>query len=275
MRLRALIAVSLGTLAGAGGLSACGGSAVVLGPLAQAADVTAKVGGAHMQISAQVEAAGLPQAVSMEGGGYFNFANHEGTFSLALTGFPASAGVGPEATIQEILKGSDVYVGSSLFAGKLPGGAKWMKLDIAHLAQTAGLNPSELIDGQSNPAEFLSYLKETGATVAKVGSQRVRGVPTTHYTATVDLAKALAAQPGVDAGAAEKAIAQLGVSEAPVDVWVDSHNLVRRLQITLGASTVHLRMNIEMFDFGAIPAVSPPPASETFEATSSALAGLG
>jgi hypothetical protein len=274
MRLRALIAAGLGALVVAGGVSGCGGSAVILGPLAQAADVTAKVGGAHMQVSAQVEAAGLPQALSMSGGGYFNFANHEGTFSFQLAGLPASAGGGSEATIQEILKGSDMYVGSSLFAGKLPDGAQWMKLDIAHLAQAAGLNPSQLIDGESNPAEFLTYLKQTGATLATVGSQRVRGVPTTHYTATIDLAKALAAE-GADSGAAQKAITQLGVSELPVDVWVDSHDLVRRLQITVGAATVHMRMNLELFDFGATPAVSAPPASETFEATSSALSGLG
>lgn len=273
MRLRGLIAAGLGALLLAGGVSGCGGSAVVLGPLAQAADVTAKVGGAHMQMNAQIEDAGLPQAVSMEGGGYFNFVDHEGTFSFKLTGLPTSVGVGSETTIQEILKGSDMYVGSSLFAGKLPDGAQWMKLDIAHLAQSAGLNPSQLIDGQSNPAEFLTYLKQTGATVATVGSQRVRGVPTTHYTATIDLAKVLAAE-GADSGAAQKAIAQLGVSELPVDVWVDSHDLVRRLQITLGASAAHLRMNIELFDFGATPAVSPPPASETFEATSRALSGL-
>jgi len=34
-------------------------------------------------------------------------------------------------------------------------------------------------------------------------------------------------------------------------------------------------MDIEMFGFGSVPTVSAPPASETFDATSTTLSGLG
>ncbi len=232
-----------------------------------------------MQLNARIESAGFPQAIEMSGGGYFNFASHEGQFSIQLTGLPSVAAFGSEPTMQEIFKGSNLYVGSSLFTNKLPGGARWMEVDLARVGQAAGLDPSQLLDGQSNPAQFLEYLKASGASVTVVGHELLRGVPTTHYSADIDLNKALAAVAGANAGAAQKAIAELGVSQLPVDVWVDSNDLVRRLQITLHApaagQNLQLQMNLELFGFGATPAVSAPPPSETFDATSTALGGVG
>ncbi len=134
------------------------------------------------------------------------------------------------------------------------------------------------MNGESNPAEILQYLKASGATVAKVGSQRIRGVPTTHYSATINIEKAAAALGGAADGAAQKAISKLGVSDLPVDVWIDSHDLVRRIEVTLStpAAAGHLQVeiNIELFDFGATPTVTIPAPSETFEASSTGLSGL-
>ena len=52
--------------------------------------------------------------------------------SITLVGLPAgsglAAGEGP-LRMEEIFKGSTIYVASPLFAGKLPSGARWMKLD--------------------------------------------------------------------------------------------------------------------------------------------------
>jgi hypothetical protein len=281
MRPRALITATLASIALVGTLSGCGSSAVVVsGPLAQAAYVTGHVGGAHMQLNAQIEGSGLPQAVTMNGGGFFNFRSHEGSFSIELSGLPtALAGSAP--TMQELFKGSNLYIGSSLLTGKLPGGAQWMKVDLAKVGAAAGFDPSQLLSGQSNPAEVLEYLKASGASVTIVGHDRIRGVPTTHYSAQIDLAKAAAALAGANAGAARKAIGELGVSELPVEVWVDSHNLVRRVQLSLHtpsgsqAPQIQMQMSVELFNFGTTPTVSVPPPSETFDATSTALGGLG
>jgi hypothetical protein len=38
---------------------------------------------------------------------------------------------------------------------------------------------------------------------------------------------------------------------------------------------LQLRMTIELFGFGATARVTPPPSAETYDATSTALAGLG
>ena len=62
--------------------------------------------------------------------------------------------------MEEIFKASSEYVGSSLFAGKLPGGARWVKIDLGRVTQALGLNMQQLA-GQSNPAQFLQYLRAT------------------------------------------------------------------------------------------------------------------
>ena len=116
-----------------------------------------------------------------------------------------------------------------------------------------------------------------------MGSEPVRGVPTSHYRATVDLGKVADVLPSRDRGqlhaALAKLIAQTGTSKIPVNVWVDAHHLVRRLALALslstGAQRAQLNMTMELFDFGPTPSLNPPPAGEVFDATQTALSGLG
>jgi hypothetical protein len=264
----------------------CGSSSVAtLDPVAQAADVTAHAGGAHLALAAQVQADGLSQPVVISGEGFFNYSSEEGKFSLDLTGLPASAAAAlpsGQLHMEEILKSSAVYVASPLFAGRLPAGARWVKLDLGRLRQAAGLNLQQLVGGQSNPAQFLQYLRATGGNVKAVGSDAVRGVPTTHYTATIDLSKVADVAPTSDRGqlraALQKLIEKTGVSQIPVDAWVDAHRLVRRIAMTLtipaGSRPASFHLTVDLFDFGSTPTVSAPAASDTYDATGTALSGL-
>jgi hypothetical protein len=289
-RLPRAVSCVLATLAIATSLGACGSSGggsstvAIAGPLASAAYATSQTGGAHMALSARIDAAGLPSPVTISGSGFFNYSSHEGTLSMTLAGLPASAVSGSSTAIEEIFKGSDIYIGSSLFAGKLPSGARWMKLDLARVGAAAGINPTQLLSGQSNPAQFLEYLKASGGSVQTVGRDTVRGVPTIHYHGTIDVKKAarvIAEHAGKSSlrEGFEKEVAKVGLTTIPVDVWVDSHRLVRRMQLSIsiptGGQTATINMTIELFGFGATPAVSTPPASETFDATSTALGRLG
>src|ERR1700737_998234 len=118
--------------------SGCGGSATAIDPVAQAAEVTSHAGGAHIAVSIQVSAAALPTPFTMSGQGFFNYATQEGMLTLDATGVPASVSASLPAgplRIEEIFKSSIIYIGSPLFAGRLPGGARWMKLDVGRFAQ--------------------------------------------------------------------------------------------------------------------------------------------
>jgi hypothetical protein len=286
MRLLAGIACALALALASSG---CGGSSAVsataLDPVAQAAELTSHAGGAHMALSMQMTGAGLPQPFTVSGQGFFNYRSQEGMLAIDAAGLPAgaTANLPPGGLhIEAIFKSSTIYVGSPLFAGKLPGGARWMKLDLGRFAQTIGLNIQQLAGGQANPAQFINFLKATSGPPQRIGNELVRGVQTTRYHATIDLSKLARVLSSADASklrpAIDKLIAQAGTSKIPVDVWVDEQHLVRRITFSFAFSTAgqspHMSMTVELFDFGPTPSVQPPQASEVFDATKLALTKL-
>ncbi len=172
-----------------------------------------------------------------------------------------------------------MFMSSAAFAGKLPAGTSWIALDLAAAEKKLGLDPSALSSGQSNPAQFLEYLRASGGSVLVTGTERVRGVETTRYSGTIDLHKI----PGADSPAARQAIdgilAATGTSTIPVQAWVDSKKLVRRfalaMPLTLGGQRIETKVSEEFFDFGPQPAVQAPAASETYELPTSGFGALG
>lgn len=184
--------------------------------------------------------------------------------------------------MREIFKSGSIYIGSPLFAGTLPKGASWMRLDIARVQQSIGLDPSSLTNGGADPAAYLRYLIASGGASHLVSHDTLRGVSTSHYGGTVDLLKALEAQPSADRNklraAFAKIAAQTGLRKLPVDVWIDSHGLVRKvsLKMSVGAGGQHgdVAIAVEYFDFGPTPSITAPPASEVFDATGQSLQGL-
>jgi hypothetical protein len=288
--MRTQLAIRLLACAAAAGaiavpVSGCGGSKATLDPVAEAATVTSHLGGAHLSMKGEIGATGLASPITLEGHGFFNYKTQEGSLTLDISGLPASAtqslGSG-SLRMEELFKSSVAYVGSPLFANKLPGGARWMKIDFGRFAQAIGLNLQQLASGQSNPAQLLQFLRATSG-VSRSGGATVRGVPTTRYRATIDLAKAADVLPASNRdqarAALKKLIAQSGLSAIPVEVWVDAHKTVRRLTMDLSAAasgqrfTVHFE--VELFDFGPTPPVTTPSESEVFDATKTALVGLG
>jgi hypothetical protein len=264
--------------------SGCGSTSDALDPVAQAADVTSHAGGAHLSLTMQFDASGLSVPFTMSGEGFFNYKTQEGKLALDLSELPsgAAATVPGRVRLEEVFKSSTIYIGSPLLAGKLPGGAHWMKLDLARLGQAAGFNLQQLAGGQSNPAEFLEFLRASGGPVTAVGRELVRGVATTRYRGAVDLTKVADVVPSANRAqlraALAKLVAQTGLSSLPVDVWVDAHGLVRRLTIVLalpaGGLKLQMHMTLELFDFGPTPPVAAPSEGGVYDATRSALPPL-
>jgi hypothetical protein len=288
MRLRAATGLVPGlavAIALALATSGCGSTSATLDPVAQAAEVTSQAGGAHIALTAQVSVAALSAPLTINGQGFFNYKTQEGTIGLDMSGLPTAAAAGlagGSLHMEEIFKSAALYIGSPLFAGKLPGGAHWMKLDIARFGQALGIDLQSLTGGQSNPAQFLEYLKASGGSVTAVGHELVRGVPTTHYRGAIDLRKVADVLPGGNRAqlhaALAKVIAQIGASSLPVEVWVDSGRLVRRIAIVLsapaGGQSLRMQMTVELFGFGPTPAVTAPAQGDVYDATQAALAGL-
>jgi hypothetical protein len=84
------------------------------------------------------------------------------------------------------------------------------------------------------PTATLATLVHKGATVTRVGTTVVRGVPTTHYVVT---------------GSGRT---------SPVDIWVDSADQLRRIRWTQTGPTAIQTTTTDLFDFGVPVTIRTP-----------------
>ena len=274
----ALLLALLAALAAALAAAGCGSTGATLDPVAQAAEATTQAGGAHIVISGKIGSPQLPGAITISGEGTFNASRQEGQIAFDASGLPSAMRQqlpGGRLTITELYTHGAIYMRSAILKGRLPGGATWLKIDIA---KAFGVDPQTLASGQSDPTQMLKYLRGSGASITKLGTEAIRGTPTTHYRGTVDLQREAETLPGKDRTAMRSAvlkmIAKSGTRTLPIELWIDDHHLMRKMTTELASGVARMRMTTEMFDFGTTPSVSVPPSSEVYDATHIALGGL-
>jgi hypothetical protein len=225
-------------------LTACGSS---LNAVAKAATKASTSGSEHVSLKGTVSTAG--QAVSMDGTGDFQSSPKLGAMQLTL-------GVaGKKIAMDEVLKGTTVYMRSPVFSSNLPSGKTWVSVNLASAAKKLGVNLAQYT--QQDPTDILAALKKAGS-VAKVGSETVAGVDATHYRATIDLEKT------PNGKQLEK---QTNLKSLPVDVWLDGNNLLRRMTMKYNAGTASTAMQMDFSNYGEPVDVQVPSASETVDMT--------
>lgn len=283
MRARRLTAVAglCGAIAAGGiALAGCGASST-LDPVAQAADVTAQLPGAQVSITETLSGAGLPAGTTFTATGYVNQHSRATLLHADLSSLPGlsqlGAGAG-KATIEIVYP--DLYETVPAFAGKLPDGKTWIKLDVAQIAASQGVSSSAFSSGGLDPSEFLSFLRASGSTLTKLGTETINGVPTTRYHTVVQFSQIPQAMPASERSSMSAAVASLekatGASSLPIDVWIDSQHRVRReqfsLNITSQGKTLGLAAQVNYVGFGPTAAIVPPPANSVYDLTPTVLA---
>lgn len=176
----------------------------------------------------------------------------------------------------------DLYVRLPAAAAEQLGTTKpWIAVNVDILAKAKlGASFGELTSASNTWAATLAELKAISSKVTVVGTAPVRGVPTTAYRTTVDLAKAAAASK-LTAAQLNQLESTIGQSSLPIEVWVDHNNLVRQVSYALTvhprkqAAAVHVDSTIDLYNFGAPVSVSAPPASQVQNFTSQALSAAG
>jgi hypothetical protein len=174
--------------------------------------------------------------------------------------------------VKQIIDKQLLYLNSPVFAGRLPGGKSWMKIDLAQVAKTPGLDLNALgASGPSQaPASGLDYLHGAGA-AKELGTAKVGGVATTHYRVKVDLERAAKRSPDASAKTAIKRLidSMKGHSTLPVDVWIDANHLVRRQRVdytaTVAGQTSKFVITTDYTAYGAKVSATPPADSATFD----------
>ncbi len=264
-RVAALLPLAVLTLT----LTACGGSKKSSGTTTAAATVpavsdavakTAKAGSEHALVAAVVAAGG--NRITVNGSGDFDSTKRTGSLHARL-------GVGGlQSTVDEVLDGKRVYVSSPLFSTVLPAGKTWVALDLATATKTLGVNASALTS--QDPGAALEQLRAlTG--LRQVGTATIDGVQTTHYRGHVDVAKLTPA--------ARSLVSSSGAAFGPLDVWVGADGYVHRVRVTTTASSGGQKaktvVTMTLSEYGEAVNVSVPPASETVDASTVKIPGLG
>jgi hypothetical protein len=203
---------------------------------------------------------------SMSGDGVFS--KRQGHLTMDLSGLSGSGAALGQAEI--IFDKLVYYMKLPADSGvPLPPGKSWFKIDLATLGQAVGLDLEQLTQlSQSDPSQALDFLSGASDDFDEIGMEDVRGEPTTHYAGTIDLEQVTANAPD-DVAEQYRKLAQLSpTKKVPMDVWVGSDGLVRKIrfeQTLTGKST--MTMEEELYDYGTEADVSPPPDSEVVDLT--------
>ncbi len=203
-------------------------------------------------------------SVSFTETGVFDFAHSRGMLSMQQP-------VG----LTELFVPPKTYVKLSDMAGAgLPRGKSWFAISDGMPGGPAAamLGP---FGGNGDPADLLASLTAVAGSEKEVGTTVIRGVPVTEYQVNIDPAKAVTRLPGWERAGFQEFVKALGSGAIPVDVWVDSQDLVRRVQLSLHVPDVagmpsapattgnpQLVQSADFYDFGVPVRVAAPPASE-------------
>ncbi len=230
--------------------------------IAGAASNTVAAGSAKVVTNVRITVPGRGQD-RFSGKGAFDFENRVGEMTLRLLEGEGEGAAGSES--KAVFADSSVYY--QLPPGELPGGKRWIRLDLQNLADASTVDLGPLVQGaQADPSVYLLWLNALGPGVTKIGEEEIRGVPTSRYRAAVDLNLLESrSPPGQEAewsAYAQTLRDRLGLEFVPVEVWVDGDGLVRRLHHDYGvaADGTTSTVTTELFDFGvAVDAEAPPP----------------
>jgi hypothetical protein len=254
--------IALSAFALAVTLGACGndsgtqepsaGSAKLVAMARTIGDQTSQAGSAHMKITAQ--AAGQ----DMSGEGNVRFSDADTAIAVDMT------------TSQGAM--SMMYVDHALYV-KLPkeavAGKPWLKVDPKGDSAFSKLfGPlSEQLSKNADPRTALQEFEKAGEITA-TKDETLDGRKVTHHTITVDVQKMADNQSNETAKKAMQAAIAGGMTNFPVDVWVDEAGLPARFALRTptpdgkgGMTSVTMR--VDYSDWGKEVAIAAPPADQT------------
>jgi hypothetical protein len=211
--------------------------------ISESVDKTAEQENARMSGRVTIEWAGETRTLPLEGALDFDSGAFEFAYDLSRLGVPSA-----ETTIRARMVDDVMYVSFGDVAGaagralsSILDGREWLALDLAAVGMGADNGTGGGL-AHADPGGVLDLLREIGE-VETVGPETVRGVPTTHYRGTIDIAS------------------------VPVDVWVDGDGRARKISATVDRAGIKVATEIEYYDFGVELDVDAPPADEVLDFT--------
>ena len=248
-----------------------GSGVVKADPIAALKQVQKKTGGAD---SAKVEGTTrIGTLVSMKQTGVVGWGDGlVGTMTIEYTGGTMADAVtqnGGSGTMEARYYKDGYAVNMGDAFAQQSGGKHWISYDYADMAKLAGASGEAVKQQMQNatPSQGVESLLASGD-VKKVGEEDVRGVPTTHYSGTVDVAKLTEKSSALDAkqlAELKKQLADTGITTEQVDIWVDKNDLLVKKSESGQMKTGEFNSTVFYSDYGSKISVEKPPAGDTLK----------
>jgi hypothetical protein len=233
------------------GVAAARGTSSDLERVMKSGDELAKSGSAEFRGRSTHDTSGTGSTVGFDG--KFDFGQRAGEYSTSASAF----GVAGNQKVRGLFLDGSVLLGLNALRNQpgfesVPAGKEWLKVD------PDAVGTSEV--AQRDPSSSLDALRGATGKVTRAGSDKIRGVNTTHYRVTLDLAKAISNAPETQRDRVETSVITLGTRNIPADVWVDRKGRLRKLRLRLKGGTLANpgSLQFEFFDLGTPVSVTQP-----------------
>ena len=243
-------------------LGCAGGDTLALDPVARAANTTADTTSSKFDFHASLTAGSLG-SFSFHGNGIYDGKDKSGWMNMHFA-LPAAYQLQvptSDPSMEMIFDGSHglvMYMRSPLFDKLVPTG-KWVKMDVGKMAKKEGVDLGAIMNAnQADPSQSLRMLMASSNSRV-IGSERIRGVQTTHYGFDIDFKKLAR-----DNKQLRQLTETMGSVSAPAEAWIDAKGRVRRLAVTMSLGAAQLgtpmtmTMTEDLYDFGARAGITPP-----------------
>lgn len=178
----------------------------VLHDLEPVADATGKADSARFEMTFRMEMPGFGSPFAFSASGAYDTPTKQaeiimdlGSFAEFMNGLSSSFGGAPSGDLADPSKwklemrldGNVAYMRVPFLVSELPSGKDWVQVDLTAAARLQGFDLSELqsFAKGSDPRGTLDYLRSISGELTRLGTEEVRGVPSTHYFAVVDWKK--------------------------------------------------------------------------------------
>lgn len=244
--------------------------------LAAAPQKVKNANSSKVSFSITIDSDKLSDALTIPGEGEFDYAAKEGRLTMDYGSVLSAAGQSGSGDMEILTKGSVYYVKWPLLSTAVKAKTPWISFDITKLDQITGIDTSSLRSvNQGDPSQTLVYLKAAG-TVEDQGTEDVDGVSTTKYHAVIDLDKIAGLAPADQRKSVAASVKTLedtyGISELPMDVWIDDqglpHKLFYEIQAKVQGTKVDSSLEMKLSDYGVDVNVEPPPANQVTDLAS-------
>ena len=156
-----------------------------------------------------------------------------------------------------------MYIGGEALGVPMPAGKKWVRIDLARLAEKSGQDLGSLTQGATNDPLSVAALTAQASRTTDIGRETVLdGVRAEHFTFEVATTDALKAA-GIPR---DKVVGDSGVTLPDVvhyDVWVDADNYIRQMELDMKVGDQKLHFAVRYTEINPAVEIVLPSADES------------